>query len=115
MTEWNISMDGTLPMVILQSDRFTTDRMPTVEEDENADDCGRIIFQHGPVKEFGNNGTTIEIVIAALIARLQGFQAGPFANAYNAKAIVHLADAIEALESRTRDRQERGVEGTNVL
>lgn len=113
MTTWTESMDGTLPVVILQADGFTTDHMPTVEQDEEADDCGRIIFQHGPIKEVGSNGTTIEIVIDALIARLAGFQAGPFANQYNSGAIEFLMRAKDCLEQRTRDRQARDVEGTN--
>lgn len=72
-----------------------------------------ITFQCGPVLEHGVNGTSIENVITLLIERLEGFQRGPFASPHNAAAIRHLRGAITALEARTRDRCERGVEGTN--
>lgn len=72
-----------------------------------------IRFQCGPIKEVGVNGTSIENVIALLISRLGGFQRGPFACDSNAQAIDALNAAIKALESRTRDRVARGVEGFN--
>lgn len=43
------------------------------------------------------------------------FQEGPFANQYNAGAIALLMSAKDCLESRTRDRQKRAVEGTNQI
>lgn len=114
MTTWTESMDGTLPIVVLQSDGFTTEAAPTTEQDEEADDGGRIIFQHGPIAEVGKNGTTIENIIDVLVNRLEGFQHGPFANDYNARALVALREAHAALTQRTIDRQARGVEGKNI-
>lgn len=74
----------------------------------------RLKFQCGPIKEFGENGTTIEHILELLINRLEGFQKGPFKCEENDKALTHLDAAKEALEERTRDRQARGVEGQNI-
>ena len=111
---WTPEQDGHPAEVIFQADGFEWGKTPTVEEDEEADDCGRIIFQHGPRLEFGDNGTTIEIVIQALIERLDGFQRGPFPSDSNAYAINHLQLAKLSLEERTQDRQLRGVEGKDI-
>jgi hypothetical protein len=73
----------------------------------------KIKFQLGPVKEFGLNGCQIEQVIKILINRLQGFQRGQFKCKTNHETIGHLQLALAFLESRTKDREKRGVEGTN--
>lgn len=114
MTTWTESMDGTKSVVIFQADSFDEAGLETVPSDEDADHCGYLVFQHGPIKEVGQNGTTIELVIDALINRLEGFQRGPFENAYNHRAIGFLREAKDSLEARTRDRQARNVEGTNT-
>lgn len=72
-----------------------------------------IQFQNGPVKEAGINGLTNEVLLAILRDRLEGFQSGQFANEYNAKALDHIVAAQEVLLERTRERIERGVEGTH--
>jgi hypothetical protein len=76
-----------------------------------------IIFQNGPVSVDGNgvNGITHEALLAILIDRLEGFQAGPYANPHNAKALNHLREAQTALQARTRERMARGVEGTHTV
>lgn len=74
---------------------------------------GSVKWQLGPVQEAGVNGTTIEDVVEVCIARLQGFQAGPFASRENALAITALEEGRNWLLQRTRDRQARGVEGRN--
>jgi len=74
----------------------------------------RIKFQCGPIKEHGVNGTTIEEVIGLLVARLEGFQSGPFRCRENALAITKLEEARLWLYERTRKRQEQGVEGVNA-
>jgi len=71
-----------------------------------------LAFQNGPIKEAGTNGITHEALLAVLIDRLEGFQAGSFANKYNADALLHLRLAQDALLKRTRERLARGVEGT---
>ncbi len=73
----------------------------------------RINFQNGPIAECGVNGVTHEALLAILIDRLECFQAGPFANLYNASALKHLVSAQGALLDRTRERMSRGVEGSH--
>lgn len=76
-------------------------------------DHATILFQNGPIAESGVNGVTQEVLIAICIDRLECFEAGPFANEHNQRALVHLRDAQEELLSRTRERMARGVEGTH--
>lgn len=66
-----------------------------------------IRFQKGPIHEAHVNGLTHEVLLAVLIDRLEGFQAGPFACRANGKALLSLRDALEALLSRTRERANR--------
>ena len=73
-----------------------------------------ISFQNGPINEHGVNGITQEVLLAIVADRLEGFQAGPFASDYNAKALEHVKAAQESLLQRTRDRMARGVEGRSV-
>lgn len=70
-----------------------------------------VLFQNGPIGEYGVNGVTQEVLLEIVADRLRSFQAGSFANEYNAKALKHVLEAQEALLSRTRDRMTRGVEG----
>lgn len=69
-------------------------------------------FQTGPIAEAGVNGISIEALLAICIDRLQGFQSGPFANRENAIALTKIQEAMHWLHHRTRDRVQRGVEGT---
>jgi hypothetical protein len=73
----------------------------------------RLAFQNGPINEAGVNGITHEALLAILIDRMEGFQAGSFASIYNAEALSHLTSAQEALQRRTKERMARGVEGTH--
>ena len=72
-----------------------------------------ILFQNGPIKEFGVNGLTQEALLAVVIDRLRSFQAGPFSCRENAIALTHCEDALMWLQRRTVARIKRGVEGTN--
>jgi len=72
-----------------------------------------IAFQDGPVKEAGVNGIHNEDLIAIVIDRLQGFQAGDFSCRENALALTKLEEAGMWLRKRTTDREVRGVEGTS--
>ena len=108
---WTESMDGT--MSVIYFDEFGGHTQHSYQETRVDSVGGFLVFQHGPVAEACNNGTTIEAVIDALTNRLNGFQQGPFSNTYNAEAISHLQAAKSALERRTADRQKRGVEGLN--
>ena len=74
-----------------------------------------LAFQNGPIGEAGVNGITHEALLAVLIDRLRGFQGGPFRSDHNSMVLSHLSAALGALNERTRERQERGVEGTNQV
>jgi hypothetical protein len=74
-----------------------------------------VLFQNGPIKEFGVNGVTHEALLAILIDRLRSFQAGPFAGPMNAIALAHCEGALSSLQERTRERLARGVEGLTVV
>jgi len=71
----------------------------------------RIKFQKGPVEETVANGCFNEDLIAVVIDRLRGFQSGNFPCRENALALTKLEEALHWLDSRTQDRQRRGVEG----
>lgn len=70
-------------------------------------------FQNGPIQEFGVNGVQQEDLLAIVIDRLRAFQAGPFANKYNAAALEAAEASLAALNQRTIDRLARGVEEYN--
>ncbi len=74
-----------------------------------------IRFQNGPIKEFGINGVTQEILMAVCIDRLRSFQAGPYACRENAIALTKLEESLMWLQKRTRAREARGVEGTQQV
>ena len=80
--------------------------------DEDIPQWETICFQNGPIKEFGVNGITQEALLAIIIDRLRCFQAGPFSSPFNASALVHCEKALSDLQTRTRERIARGVEGT---
>ena len=71
-------------------------------------------FQNGPVGADGEGvkGITNESLLAVLIDRLQGFQAGPYACDENAHALGHAHNCLAALHERTKRREAAGVEGT---
>jgi hypothetical protein len=71
-----------------------------------------IQFQNGPIGEVGVNGISGEALMAILEDRLKSFQAGPYACRENALALTHLQEAMHWLHHRTRERMQRGVEGT---
>lgn len=74
-----------------------------------------IQFQNGPVKEHGVNGVSNEALLAIVRDRLESFQAGQYACETNQDALDHVIAAMESLHSRTRERVDRGVEGTHKV
>ena len=76
-------------------------------------DATIIKFQNGPIKEAGVNGISGEALLAVVIDRLRCFQKGEFACRDNAVALTKLEESLMWLQKRTRDREARGVEGTN--
>lgn len=80
-----------------------------------------IDWQDGPLGRGAErrepNGAFVEDVIKAVIGRLEFYQTASnrkFACRENAIALTHLETALLWLEKRTRDREERAVEGTNT-
>ena len=74
-----------------------------------------VLFQNGPINEHGVNGVTQEVLLAIVADRLESFQAGPFACPENRNALMHVQDAMTWLQSRTKARMARGVEGLNKV
>lgn len=81
--------------------------------------CGRgftISWQNGPLGR-GNdrkepNGAFVEDVIEAAKRRLEAFQASKFECDQNEQAIACLYAALILLDERTKERDNKGVEGT---
>ena len=75
-----------------------------------------IIWQNGPLGRGSErqepNGTFVETVISAVIQRVEYYQKKSPCRE-NAIALTHLETANLWLDKRTRDREERGVEGTH--
>ena len=61
------------------------------------------------------NGAFVEGVIQAALGRLKFYQDSKFACRENALAITKLDEALHWCEHRTRDRENRAVEGTHEL
>lgn len=74
-----------------------------------------ISWQNGPLGRGADrrepNGAFVEDVIDAIIGRIEFYEQSQFACDTNKEAIKHLRLAAEALDSRTKDREARGVEG----
>lgn len=78
-----------------------------------------ICWQEGPLGRADSpegrtipNGAFVETVISACVQRLEFFQSSKFKCRENALAITKLEEALHWLESRTKDRELRAVEGT---
>lgn len=103
--------------------------LSTIEQEHRIDEQGNpaggvtsgvgfvINWQDGPLKVDGErreqSGAFVEDIIAAAIGRIEYYQDSKFHCLPNAVALGHLRAAAEALEERTRDREDRGVEGTH--
>ena len=84
------------------------------QQDNHPGDAMSVKFQNGPIKEFGVNGVTQEVLLAIIMDRLRSFQSGPFACRENAIALTHIEEAQMWLQRRTLERMKRGVEGTHA-
>lgn len=69
-------------------------------------------LQDGPAKENGRNGTDATDLVRYAIGLYREFNAA-FPCRENSITITKLEEAIHWQESRTRDREKRGVEGKN--
>lgn len=72
-----------------------------------------IKFQDGPLKD-GRNGLTVEEVITEIVKRIS-FYNSKVPCRENIYALEYLNSALGSLEARTKDREERGVEGTHEV
>ncbi len=75
-----------------------------------------IQFQPGPLGGEEPAGAFVETLIAIVVDRLQYYQnvsAKRFRCRENSLAITHLQEALHWLDHRTKDREDRGVEGTH--
>ena len=61
------------------------------------------------------NGAFVEDVIQAVIGRIRYYQQSRFNCMENAIALTALEKAAEALDERTKEREDRGVEGTHAI
>jgi hypothetical protein len=73
-----------------------------------------IKFQDGAIVD-GINGITDEVLIAIVLDRLRGFNAGAFRCAENTRAIDHFEQGLNWLRERTARRQAEGIEGTHQV
>ena len=73
-----------------------------------------VSFQNGPVKKHGVNGVTSEALLATLIHRTKVLDSN-FPCDENKRAITYMENALALFEQRTKDRQQRGVEGFNKV
>lgn len=78
---------------------------------ESGEAIDPLCFQHDTIPAVGVQGWTNEAVLAVVIDRLEGFQAGDFACDTNQIALDACRSALLSLELRTKDRKTRGVEG----
>lgn len=70
-------------------------------------------FQRGNPASFGINGFTNEAMIQVLVDRIRR-QNAKVSCEHNELALEYLHSALEALNARTQDRQDRGVTGQDV-
>ena len=77
-------------------------------------DVNSIAFtiQNGPIKENGVNGCQVDTIIEAAKLIVEGLNT-KYPCRENSIAITKLDEALMWLRERTRDREARGVEGTN--
>ena len=109
-----VAMDGSPAVVEIRNSHKFRITNPDAPQAVPAAPYASIKFQTGPIQEVGINGCSIEDVIDVLVARLEGFQKGPFKCRENALAITKMEEAKLWLLYRTQKRQGQGVEGKNL-
>ena len=76
---------------------------------------GSVQFQKGPRNVEGSTpGVTEAALLAILIDRLRGFQAGPYGCRENAIQLTHLEECLHWTKARADERAKRGVLGKNA-
>lgn len=75
----------------------------------------RVQFQKGQVKEIKSTpGVTENVLLAIVLDRMEGFNAGPYRCRENSLVATKVEEAIHWLRSRALDRFKRGVLGRNA-
>lgn len=69
-------------------------------------------LQNGPIKEQGVNGCQVDTMIQSVMFIIEKLDS-QFPCRENGLALAGLWDAVYWLKARKKDREERGVEGTN--
>jgi hypothetical protein len=83
-------------------------------QDADRQVVAQVKFQHGPRQDPASIvGCTEAVLLAILIDRLTGFQAGPFACRENAIQLTKLEETLMWTRKRADDRAARGVLGKN--
>lgn len=100
-----------------QSGEVGLDGRPHIQRFRNPHDLNdiwlEVKWQHGPVPINGENGMTMEQYIEVVLMRLREYQQGETTRCrMNALAITKLEEAQDHLYRRTRERQQKQVEGT---
>jgi len=76
-----------------------------------------ISWQNGPLGRDGErkqpNGAFVETILAVVASRIEFYNSGGFRCQENDDALTHIYAALEVLESRTKRREDAGVEGTH--
>jgi len=96
----------------LDDHNFNAHHLYAIRDADTGETLTEINFQLGPIKEHGVNGIHHEDLIAICLDRLQHLNLGRFSCRQNALAITKLEEALLWLRDRTRERENRGVEGT---
>lgn len=95
----------------------TANNASHVSADGYGHSCSRqvVLFQNGPIDDYGVNGVTHEALLEIVADRLRSFQKGLYACKANACALTHIEEAQHWLQQRTLERMRRGVEGTHTI
>ena len=76
-------------------------------------------WQNGPLGRGEDrqspNGAFVEDIIYAAVGRLKFYQRSRFTCPENAAAIMHLEEALSILNARTKEREDRKVEGLHKV
>ncbi len=90
-------------------------KLHIVRPDADGYQVASIQFQKGPRNVEGSiPGATEASLLAVLIDRLRGFQAGPYACRENAIQLTKLEEVLHWTKARADERAKRGVLGKNA-
>ena len=112
--EWVIGREPIGTYTDIESNNINWEQFEDLANWVTIDDERNIIsfkLQNGPIKEVGENGCQVDLLIQAAAAIIEKFN-GIIECEENTKCLAHLNMALGWLETRRQDREYRGVEGT---